>query len=136
MIRSRLALSACVALAAAASPASAQLRAPAPPRDTTTTEYLGAYQRGFEQSWFFPCESAADDKTWWVTLTDDALRQRDSMLATITAPVTNGLAVRWRGTISQRMPAGHMGHGTRYLLVSKIIDMRPLPDAGACGLKS
>jgi hypothetical protein len=124
------------ALAFSASTASAQLRTPPPPRDTATTEFLGAYQRGFEQSWFIPCESAAGDKTWWVTLTDDALRQRDSILATITAPMTNGLAVRWRGTISERMPAGHMGHGTRYLLVSRIIDIRPLPESGACGLKS
>jgi hypothetical protein len=136
MPTSRTGFAVAAALAVTATTASAQLRAPAPPRDTTTTEFLGAYQRGFEQSWFFPCESAADDKTWWVTLTDDALRQRDSILATITAPATNGLAVRWRGTISPRMPAGHMGHGTRYLLVSKIIDIRPLPDAGACGLKS
>ena len=110
--------------------------AQAAPRDTTTQEYLGAYQRGFEQSWFIPCESAADDRRWWVTLTDDALHQRDSLLANITAPVTNGLAVRWRATISPRMPAGHMGGGTRYMLVTKIIDIRPLPDAGACGLRS
>jgi hypothetical protein len=34
------------------------------------------------------------------------------------------------------MQAGHMGGGTRYMLVTKIIDLRPLPDAGACGLKS
>jgi hypothetical protein len=133
---SRTGFAVAAALAFSASAASAQVRAPVPPRDTATTEYLGAYQRGFEQSWFMPCESAADDKTWWVTLTDDALRQRDSILATITAPVTNGLAVRWRGTISARMPAGHMGHGTRYLLVSKIVDIRPLPESGACGLKS
>ena len=133
---SRIGLAVAAALAFSASPASAQLRAPAPPHDTTTSEYLGAYQRGFEQSWFIPCESASDDKTWWVTLTDDALRQRDSILATITAPTTNGLAVRWRGTISPRMPAGHMGYGTRYLLVTRIIDIRPLPYAGACGQKS
>lgn len=136
MLMSRTIFAAAAALALSATTASAQLRTPPPPRDTTTTEFLGAYQRGFEQSWFFPCESAADDRTWWVTLTDDALRQRDSILATITAPVTNGLAVRWRGTISARMPAGQMGHGTRYLLVSRIIDIRPLPAAGACGLKS
>lgn len=109
---------------------------PAALRDTTTQEYLGAYQSGYEQSWFIPCESAADDRRWWVTLTDAALQQRDSMLAKITAPVTNGLAVRWRGTISPRMPAGHMGGGTRYMLVTRIIDIRPLPDVGACGVRS
>jgi hypothetical protein len=121
-----------------ASRAGAQLpTGPAPaPRDTTTKEYLGAYQRGFEQSWFIPCESTANDKRWWVTLTDDALQQRDSLLAKITAPVTNGLSVRWRATIGPRMQAGHMGGGTRYMLVTKIIDIRPLPDAGACGVRS
>ena len=133
---SRIGFAVAAVLAFFASTASAQLRAPASQRDTTTSEYLGAYQRGFEQSWFIPCDAAKDDNTWWVTLTDDALRQRDSILATITAPTTNGLAVRWRGTISPRMPAGHMGHGTRYLLVTKIIDIRPLPEAGACGQKS
>jgi len=132
----RTGLFAAAALAISASTASAQLSAPAPPRDTTTAEYLGAYQRGFEQSWFFPCGTAKDDNTWWVTLTDDALRQRDSILATITAPTTNGLAVRWRGTVSDRMPAGHMGHGTRYLLVTKVIEIRPLVGATACGQKS
>ena len=104
----------------------------APARDTTTKEYRGAYQRGFEQSWFAPCDAAPDDKLWWVTLTDEALSQRDSLLATITAPKTNGLAVRWRATISPRMPAGHMGRGTRYMLVSRIEEIWPLPESGAC----
>ena len=106
------------------------------PRDTATKEYRGAYQRGFEQSWFIPCDSPSDDKMWWVTLTDDALHQRDSLLAQITAPVTNGLSVRWRATVSARMPAGHMGRGTRYMLVTKILDIRPMPDADGCGVRS
>ena len=122
-----------------ANPAAAQVSpgAVSPvPRDTTTQEYRGAYQRGFEQSWFIPCDSPSDDKMWWVTLTDDALRQRDSLLATITAPATNGLSVRWRATVSARMPSGHMGRGTRYMLVTKIIDIRPMPDAVGCGSRS
>lgn len=105
-------------------------------RDTTTQEYRGAYQRGFEQSWFIPCDSPPDDKMWWVTLTDEALYQRDSLLAKVSAPVTNGLAVRWRATRSARMPAGHMGRGTRYILVTKILDIRPMPDAEGCGSRS
>ena len=132
----------CVALAAslsAANNAAAQLspRAAGPAqRDTTTQEYRGAYQRGFEQSWFIPCDAPADDKMWWVTLTDEALHQRDSLLATITAPVTNGLSVRWRATVSARMPSGHMGRGTRYMLVTTILDIRPMPDAVGCGARS
>ena len=109
-------------------------RAQSSVRDTVAHEYRGAYQRGFEQSWFAPCDAPADDKLWWVTLTDQALRQRDSLLATIKGPATTGLAVRWRGTISQRMPSGHMGRGTRYMLVTSVLDVRPLPDAGACAV--
>ncbi|MEP6731235.1 MAG: hypothetical protein ABJE10_11380 [bacterium] len=134
-----IALLAVAALLGTATHANAQLSKGPPattPRDTTTSEYLGAYQRGFEQSWFLPCEGTADDNTWWVTLTDDALAQRDSILSTITAPTTDGLAVRWRATLGPRMPAGHMGHGTRYMLVTKILEMRPLPKSGACGIKS
>ncbi|MEO8334600.1 MAG: hypothetical protein ABI664_06495 [bacterium] len=134
---SRTGFTVAAALALLPCAASAQLRAPAPSRDTTTTEYYGAYQRGFEQSWFMPCGAATDDTTWWVTLTDDALRQRDSILATIAVPANSkGLSVRWRGTVSERMPAGHMGHGTRYLLVSKILEIRPLLGISSCGFKS
>ena len=116
-------------------PAAAQLAAPAPPparRDSTIKEYRGAYQRGFEQSWFVPCEGPMDDRMWWVTLTDDALLQRDSLLAKINKDPTNGLAVRWRASVSPRMPAGMMGHGTRYMLVTEIIEVKPLPSGGAC----
>lgn len=84
-------------------------------------------------SWFEPCGAPRNDAMWWVTLTDDALHQRDSILATIKTQPTNGLAVRWRGTISMRMPnAGHGGRGTRYMLVTSIQEMRPLPPGGAC----
>ncbi|MEO7455010.1 MAG: hypothetical protein ABIY52_02030, partial [Gemmatimonadaceae bacterium] len=79
----------------------------------TTREYRGAYQRGFEQSWFSACGAQRDDAMWWVTLSDDAMRQRDSLLATVTAPKTTGIAVRWKGTVGAKMPAGMMGRGTR-----------------------
>ena len=99
----------------------------------TPMEYRGAYTAGFEMSWFEPCGAPRNDAMWWVTLTDEALHQRDSILATIKAQPTNGLAVRWRGTISMRMPsAGHGGRGTRYMLVTSIQEMRPLPPGGAC----
>ena len=69
---------------------------------------------------------------WWVTLTDEALLQRDSLLAKISKDPTSGLAVRWRATVGPRMPAGMMGRGTRYMLVTDIIEVKPLPSAGAC----
>ena len=126
----------------APAPASAA-RAPAPilsapsvspPSDNANEprEYRGAYTTGFEMSWFEPCDMPAGDRMWWVTLTDDALRQRDSLLANIKRPPTTGLAVRWRGTISPRMPAGQMGRGSRYMLVTSVLEIRPLPSGGAC----
>lgn len=105
-------------------------------QDRPIREFLGSYQRGFEQSWFSACDAPADDRLWWVTLTDEALAQRDSMLARITTPATNGLAVRWLGSISPRMRAGHTGKGTRYMLVTKVLDIRPLPAEGACGRRT
>jgi hypothetical protein len=120
--------------APAPEPAPAPAAAPIAPRDTSTLvrEYRGAYTSGFEMSWFEPCDAPLDDRIWWVTLTGEALEQRDSLLAKNKRPKTDGLAVRWRGTISPRMPAGHMGRGTRYMLVTEILDIRPLPSDGAC----
>jgi hypothetical protein len=107
---------------------------PAAPAPGLEREFRGAYTRGFEASWFAPCESPMDDALWWVTLTEDARLQRDSMLKALTVPATGALAVRWRGTVSARMPAGQMGRGTRYLLVTRIVELRPLPSDGACGV--
>jgi hypothetical protein len=98
-------------------------------------ELRGAYSRGFEASWFEPCDAPADDRLWWVTLTDQALRQRDSLLKLVTTPATGALAVRWRGSTSPRMPAGQMGRGTRYLLVTEVLEVKPLPGMGACGVR-
>jgi hypothetical protein len=99
-------------------------------------EFRGAYTRGFEASWFAPCDAPRDDALWWVTLTEDARLQRDSLLKVLTRPATGALAVRWRGTISERMPAGQMGRGTRYMLVQEVLEVRPLPSEGACGVVS
>ena len=107
-------------------------QAPVVERDTSTHEYRGAYQSGFEKSWFSPCAMPSGDKLWWVTLTDDALHQRDSLLTTLKSPPTEGYAVRWRASISPRMPAGHMGRGTRYMLVTQIIDIKRLPSDWNC----
>lgn len=158
MHRPFLRLVVCVTLAACARatpPADAPAPAPAPPPAAETAsarvtpvptplpttpssgverEFRGAYTRGFEASWFAPCDSPMDDALWWVTLTEDARLQRDSMLKALTVPATGALAVRWRGTISSRMPAGQMGRGTRYLLVTRIVELRPLPSGGACGV--
>jgi hypothetical protein len=99
-------------------------------------EFRGAYTRGFEASWFVPCDAPMGDALWWVTLTEDVRLERDSMLAKLNVAPTGALAVRWSGTISERMRAGHLGRGTRYMLVTRIHEVRPLPSEGACGTPS
>ena len=154
MHRPFLSLLACITMAAcsrSAAPGVAPAPVPAPsagrgsvetplaPRPDSVTssssrerEYRGSYTRGFEASWFAPCEAPMGDALWWVTLTEDARLQRDSLLRTLTAEPTGALAVRWRGTISERMRAGHMGRGTRYMLVTEILEVRPLVGGGFC----
>jgi hypothetical protein len=95
-------------------------------------EFRGAYTRGFEASWFVPCDAPPNDALWWVTLTEEARLQRDSLLKALTVPATGALAVRWRGTASARTRAGHMGRGTRYILVNRILDVRPLASKDGC----
>jgi hypothetical protein len=99
---------------------------------TITGEFRGAYSRGFEASWFVPCDAPPNDALWWVTLTEEARLQRDSLLKALTGPATGALAVRWRGTASSRTRAGHMGQGTRYILVTRILDVRPLLSKDGC----
>jgi hypothetical protein len=102
-------------------------RAPA----DTVREYRGLYETGFEVSWFHPCDAPRGDDTWWVTLTDSALRQRDSLASALPGGRASGpVFVRWRGTTSMKMPAGHGGRGTRYMLVSEVLQLRPASDAG------
>ena len=50
----------------------------------TVREYRGLYETGFEVSWFHPCGAPAGDDSWWVTLSNDALRQRDSLAKSLT----------------------------------------------------
>ena len=139
-----------VAAACSRSAAPAAVPAPAPAPSTATLptrepvvaapravrEFRGAYTRGFEASWFAPCGAPVDDALWWVTLTEDARMQRDSLLKALDRPASGALAVRWRGTISERMPAGQMGRGTRYMLVHEVLEVRPLPTEGACSVVS
>jgi len=95
-------------------------------------EYRGTYSSGYEISWFEACEAPRGDRTWWVTLTEDARLQRDSIVGTLATRPSRGVAVHWRATLGPRMRggAGHMGRGTRYLLVTEIISLRTLEEAG------
>jgi hypothetical protein len=121
-------------LAAAASDRPAgSIRAglPLAARADTVREYRGTYATGFEISWFRPCDAERGDDMWWVTLTNDALRQRDSLAKQLTGQ-PQSVFVRWRGTISPKMPAGtgHMGRGSRYMLVTEVLELRPAEEAG------
>ena len=97
----------------------------------TVREYRGLYETGFEVSWFHPCGAPAGDDSWWVTLSNDALRQRDSLAKSLTGQ-PRVLYVRWRGTVSPKMPAGtgHMGRGSRYMLVTEVLQLRASDESG------
>ena len=95
----------------------------------TAREHRGVYETGFEVSWFRPCGAAFGDDLWWVTLSDAALRQRDSLAKKLTGR-PRAVFVRWRGTTSMKMPAGHMGRGSRYMLVTEILELRSADEAG------
>lgn len=97
----------------------------------TVREYRGIYETGFEVSWFHPCGAPTGDDRWWVTLSNDALRQRDSLAKSLTGQ-PRALYVRWRGTVSRRMPggAGHMGRGSRYMLVTEVLQLRAAEEGG------
>jgi hypothetical protein len=114
---------------AAGAPATAR-QYPHVPADTVR-EYRGIYETGFEVSWFHPCGAPSGDDRWWVTLTNDALRQRDSLAKPLTGQ-PRALYVRWRGTVSEKMPAGagHMGRGSRYMLVTEVLQLRAAEEGG------
>jgi hypothetical protein len=124
----------------AAGRAAASVRVPRAGADTVRTqadsirEYRGVYETGFEVSWFHPCDATPGDDTWWVTLTNDALRQRDSLAKGLTGR-PRAVLVRWRATVGPKMPAGagHMGRGSRYMLVTQVLS---LSDAGSAGCTS
>ena len=113
-----------------ASSATAWARPVRAPADTVR-EYRGLYETGFEVSWFHPCGAAAGDDSWWVTLSNDALRQRDSLTKRL-AGQPRRLYVRWRGTVGPKMPAGagHMGRGSRYMLVTEVLQLRESDESG------
>jgi len=100
-------------------------------RADTVGEYRGLYETGFEVSWFHPCNAQLGDDSWWVTLSNVALRQRDSAAKSIPGH-PRVLYVRWRGTVSPKMPAGagHMGRGSRYMLVTEVLQLRASDEAG------
>lgn len=108
--------------------------APVTSPSSPVQEYRGAFSSAFEVSWFEPCGAPFGDNLWWVTLTEEARLQRDSLVKRLPRTPREGLAVRWRATVSDKMPAGagQMGRGSRYMLVTKVLSVRALGADGAC----
>lgn len=107
----------------------------ASPRPPAVAEYRGRYTARFEVSRFVACDVPPEDRPWWVVLSDEALRQRDSLRAALPAGAGSEVFVRWRGIAGPPEPAGHLGRSARYVRVLEILELRPVreADCGASG---
>ena len=96
-------------------------------------EYVGFYRWGFEHSEFVACGVDAGDRPWWVVPTADAMRQRDSLAATMSPDAKGPVFVRVRGIAGSRLPrgVGHLGGSTRYFRVQEVLSMRRA-DGASC----
>jgi hypothetical protein len=133
-----LALAACVHhRAEPQSLASAAVQPRAGVVQDSVAEYWGYYRWPFEHSEFVACGTAADDRPWWVVPTVDALRQRDSLAATVSPDAKGPVFVRVRGVAGARLNggAGHMGGSTRYFRLFEVLDMRKA-DGATCPAKT
>jgi hypothetical protein len=81
-------------------------------------------------TWFVPCGSAAADSAW-VTFTDGAVGQRDSL--TRAGGLVNGTRyfVRLRAAVTQGGEIGPRGPGAPAYLVREILVVRP-PSSSDC----
>lgn len=97
-------------------------------------ELTGVYTPGFETSRFVPCDVRSGPAPWWVILSPDALRQRDSLLAGLPGDAARTVYVRWRAVVGPEAPTGHLGAYARWVHVAEIVDLRATSDpaAAAC----
>ena len=102
------------------------------PRQPPITEYRGRYTAGFEVSRFVACDVPPTDQPWWVVLSEEALQQRDSLVAALPAGAGAEVFVRWRGIVGPVEAAGHLGRSARYVHVLEVLELRPVRDAD-CG---
>lgn len=96
-----------------------------------TRDVTGHYTGSRGQSWFRPCGLAPSDSAWWVTFTDRAVIQRDSLRRAGALPDGERRFVRWLAAVTESGRVGPRGPGAPALLVREIIDVRP-PTAGDC----
>ena len=95
------------------------------------TEFAGHYTKAPSASWFVACGAAAADSSW-VTFTDRAVAQRDSIARTGLLADGQRHFVRWRAAVTERGEVGPRGPGVPALLVREILVARPAA-AGDCG---
>jgi hypothetical protein len=102
--------------------------------DASPVELTGLYTPGFETSRFVPCDARAGDAPWWVILSADALRQRDSLRALLPDDAGGTVFVRWRAVVGPDAPTGHLGAYARWVHVAEVValDAPDAPAAAAC----
>lgn len=94
-------------------------------------ELAGHYAGGTAGSWFRRCGAAPADSAWWVTFTERAVAQRDSLQRAGALPPGERRFVRWRAAVTEGGEVGPRGPGVPALLVREILVVRP-PAAGDC----
>jgi hypothetical protein len=94
------------------------------------SEHAGHYTFGASSSWFWACGAAAADSSW-VTFTDRAVAQRDSIQRTGALSTGERYFVRWRAAVTSGGEVGPRGPGVPALLVREILVLRPAA-AGDC----
>lgn len=104
--------------------------------DAPLVELTGVYTPGFETSRFVPCDARAGDASWWVILSDDALRQRDSLRARLPDDAARTVYVRWRAVVGPEAPTGHLGASARWVHVAEIAELTATDAPGAAGCEA
>lgn len=98
--------------------------------DLPSTEHAGHLTPGPAGSWFVACGAAAADSAW-VTFTDGAVAQRDSLMRTGQLHTGMRHFVRWRAAVTLGGEIGPRGAGFPAYLVREILAVRPAA-AGDC----
>jgi hypothetical protein len=87
------------------------------------SELAGHYTSG-SGSWFVACGATPADSSW-VTFTDRAVAQRDSIAGTGLLAPGQRHYVRWRAGVTTSGDVGPRGPGVPALLVRQILVIRP-----------
>ena len=99
--------------------------------DLPTREVTGHLTGGRDANWFRPCVLAPADSAWWVTFTDRAVVQRDTLRRSGRLPDGQSRFVRWLAAVTRGGEVGPRGPGAPALLVRDILEVR-VPGPGDC----